>query len=780
MGDNTLRNGLAWQTMTTTHPIAEQLAKLGGNIRFATRFTLHGDPGLSVRGIGTIPLPVDAHTAHRLCAVAHPASHGYKDQTLFDRKVRDTWEIVAGDLRLENPLWLEKALERISRDLGLAAEGRVHAELHNMLVYGPGQFFAPHQDSEKKDGMIGTLVITLPSEFSGGEFVVSHQGKKVASRGSGSKLGLIAFFADCSHEVRPVIEGYRVVLTYNLLVPHDLTTHDPAPETLSALADAIDTFWQGSDRLVYLLDHEYTQASLSWKRLKGADAVRVGALRKVAEALDAEIFLALANIHETWTTDVDFESKRYGDYFDDDEGEEDTPWRHASRGEPEPDELIDGSIDLNHWLGTDGKVEEIQDGRVNEDELCFTLATQNCTPFESEYEGYMGNYGNTLDRWYHRAAVVMWPRTRAFTVRARQSPMWALEQIDIALEENRIGEAREWTLILLPFWSQAVTAVRHTFSGGNTDAQTDPADLLELCLPVAAGLHEPVTAAGLLAPFRMTDLTPLATPWFIALLEHYGQNWCGQLIEQWHISRSFESPDARLQWLNRTLLPLIHTLGESGTPDSPALIARLLQSNWSWLKAHIDQEFAFDPVAFKHNGTAEVTPALHVLLRATDMAQQPLLEQQIVNALVSPDWPLSVALGVLRTAAKGHNSVIHKALEGVYRHCIQVLTLRLQLPERAPGNWSIEPPKGCHESLAVFLRHSEQQTFEWPLRKDGRQAIHQFIDDHQLPVSHKTRRIGSPYTLVLKKTADLFQREAAERVQWEAELAWLRTAGKGF
>ena len=31
-------------------------------------------------------------------------------------------------------------------------------------------------------------------------------------------------------------------------------------------------------------------------------------------------------------------------------------------------------------------------------------------PYSLEYEGYMGNWGNTLDRWYHRAAVVVWPR----------------------------------------------------------------------------------------------------------------------------------------------------------------------------------------------------------------------------------------------------------------------------------------------------------------------------------------------------------------------------------
>jgi hypothetical protein len=52
-------------------------------------------------------------------------------------------------------------LDRIQRDLGLADGSRLRAELHNLLVYGPGQFFLTHQDSEKTDDMIGTLIVVL-------------------------------------------------------------------------------------------------------------------------------------------------------------------------------------------------------------------------------------------------------------------------------------------------------------------------------------------------------------------------------------------------------------------------------------------------------------------------------------------------------------------------------------------------------------------------------------------------------------------------------------------
>ena len=109
-------------------------------------------------------------------------------------------------------------LERIGKDLGLPTGSRLKAELHNLLVYAPGQFFAPHQDSEKADDMIGTLTVSLPSRFTGGIMSIEHHGAKMRVGGSESRLTFAAFYADCHHEVLPIKEGYRIVLTYNLTV----------------------------------------------------------------------------------------------------------------------------------------------------------------------------------------------------------------------------------------------------------------------------------------------------------------------------------------------------------------------------------------------------------------------------------------------------------------------------------------------------------------------------------------------------------------------------------
>ena len=97
---------------------------------------------------------------------------------------------------------------------------------------------------------------------------------------------------------------------------------------------------------------------------------------------------------------------------------------------------------------------------------------------------------------------------------------------------------------------------------------------------------------------------------------------------------------------------------------------------------------------------------------------------------------------------------------------------------RASDDWAIAPPGRCScelcGELSRFLMAKSRTTLEWPLAKDRRAHVHGILDEHDLPVTHTTRREGSPYTLVLTKTSALFEREAAERAAWKLGLDRLR------
>ena len=246
--------------------------------------------------------------------MAQPAKFGRGEQTLTDTSVRDTWEITPDHVTLGGHAWeatLAAVLDGVRDELGLPPTTKLQAELHAMLVYGKGQFFLPHQDSEKDDAMVGTLVVSLPSAHTGGELIVEHCGESVTYRASKEHLSFVAFYADCRHEVKPVKSGHRVTLTLNLLADGGTDTREAGPTvdlarclTEHFTTRAVRHYGRADldppNRLVYLLDHEYTQRGLSWNRLKGADAERAALMRAAAERAGCEAVLALAEVKETW------------------------------------------------------------------------------------------------------------------------------------------------------------------------------------------------------------------------------------------------------------------------------------------------------------------------------------------------------------------------------------------------------------------------------------------------------------------------------------------------
>ena len=119
---------------------------------------------VSVEDLGLLASPLPPATTQALHAASTPARHGQRDKTVLDKRVRDTGELHADALAVR---WTEGAcdalLAEVASALGLQ---QIQARLHNLLVYGPGQFFKPHQDTEKHPGMVATLVLVWPSPTS--------------------------------------------------------------------------------------------------------------------------------------------------------------------------------------------------------------------------------------------------------------------------------------------------------------------------------------------------------------------------------------------------------------------------------------------------------------------------------------------------------------------------------------------------------------------------------------------------------------------------------------
>src|SRR5262249_36478542 len=162
-----------------------------------------------------------------------------------------------------------------------------------------------------------------------------------------------------------------------------------------------------------------------------------------------------ADVHETWSCEDNWDYdhrdygrrtwRRYDDY--DDQDDDDDDYDDADDGSDDSEDytltqLCDSSIELRHWLAPSGRRVQAISDEVLDDEVCYTKASVEFDPFASEHEGYTGNAGNTVDRWYHRAAVMLWPRAQTFAIRAKASPAWAIRELANALARGSSGVAR--------------------------------------------------------------------------------------------------------------------------------------------------------------------------------------------------------------------------------------------------------------------------------------------------------------------------------------------------
>jgi predicted 2-oxoglutarate/Fe(II)-dependent dioxygenase YbiX len=169
-------------------------------------------PGLSIHGFGPVPLPMIPALVPLLEPHAEPAPYGRGGETLVDEEVRRCLQVQPESLDLSATGWSELLADVVRHAAAsLGVPGEVHAQLYKLLIYRPGDFFIPHRDTEKAPGMFATLVLALPAVYEGGELLVTHKGETVAmalDRGySPTSVSWAAFYADCTHQVRPVTSG---------------------------------------------------------------------------------------------------------------------------------------------------------------------------------------------------------------------------------------------------------------------------------------------------------------------------------------------------------------------------------------------------------------------------------------------------------------------------------------------------------------------------------------------------------------------------------------------
>ena len=360
-------------------------------------------PRISVRDAGLLSFPVPPAQLDALIAMGDPAPYGRGEETILDRSVRDCLQIGTGEVDLGGRAWDETfagIVEQTADGLG-CPKGSVQADLYKLLVYEPGGFFAPHRDTEKADGMVATLVVSLHVAGAGGELVIRHGGRETLidmRTEEPSELVWAAFYADCEHETLPVTDGHRVCLVYNLMmksigIPVGAPDHasSAAPVALELEARLRDP--EASGKLIWLLEHNYSAAGLSFATLKNVDAAVGRVLAKVAGRAGCALHAAILHVEETAAVEYEGWEQEVEDIAD---------------GEYDYVEAIETICRLDGWVRTDGAAAPWGSLPVLEGETMPAGRLDPGRPDSQRLTEASGNEGATLERLYRRAALVLW------------------------------------------------------------------------------------------------------------------------------------------------------------------------------------------------------------------------------------------------------------------------------------------------------------------------------------------------------------------------------------
>ena len=201
-------------------------------------------------------------------------------------------------------------------------------KLYKMHIYEKGGKFEKHKDTLHAANHYATLIITYPTTFKGGYFVLEVDGEPQSfcwENASESKY--LIFLTDMPHEVKEVTEGTRVVLQYDVYLEDNPLANDEeelspeeededysvcpyqksVPEVLAEAGDhsmdplvsLVDQFIQEhpNDSIVFLLNHDYAR-NVSLAHLKAGD-------RALYEALSAHYQIDLGSVVNHTSSDYE-------------------------------------------------------------------------------------------------------------------------------------------------------------------------------------------------------------------------------------------------------------------------------------------------------------------------------------------------------------------------------------------------------------------------------------------------------------------------------------------
>ncbi len=679
-------------------------------------------PGLEITGVGEVAYPINETQAKTLIQAAHKAPFGKGTETIWDDTVRSAWEIDADKLTFNGQRWgdlIEKILQEIKPELGIE-DYSISAQLYKMLIYEKGDFFLRHKDSEKEKGMFGTLIIGLPSKHTGGELVVSFDGKvetiRFAEDTANYKIPYTAFYADCDHELKPVSAGYRICLVYNLIQLKAGEKMQAA--SLQAHVDKLVAILKEENNLqstapsIVLLGHQYTPENFSVDALKLNDRHKAEILLRAARQAGYYTKMCLV------TSYLSGQPASGGGYYDDDYDDD-------VDEDAEMEEVYDDWLRIEHWA--DEETPPLRNITFAEEDLITSFELNDGDPIEKEATGYMGNYGPDLMHWYHYGAVMLWPKNAHFQLLSGQDNFNKLEWLNYYSGRYPLLDKKELAGV-----ETLLSTIRleNDYSGG---------------YPFYHAIVEWVLNSRNFNFFYGLELEPLQ----LLFKETYTANWVelAQAFPVENCEKLFDrvTTNVDLDVLGQ-LLRIIKALSPTATfhPLIGKQIAALPQ-------------YISKPGITVNN---EVLRNLFILEKQFPQNESWMNEMCETLTLNRTRTYIHKVLAPEILALKDKTLFSRKIQSNVQEYLQQQANNKPQ----APADWKRPVPetssyKTQWAMLKAFLESPTEQVFEYRKNQNERTELENAIRNVEIDLKTETIKKGSPHTLRITKTQAAYQKE---------------------
>ena len=585
----------------------------------------------------------------------------------------------------------------------------------------------PHRDTEKADGMFGTMVVQLPSDYDGGVLRVCHHGEEMTFDFSGLKgmtgFHYAAFYADCQHELCEVTRGYRMCLVYNLLYsgggarPVPIDNRQLVNEVVAKIQD-----WEQDDSglpaIAYMLNHQYCKASLSFKLLKNADRAIAEVLVEANKQKSFSLYLGNVTLHRI--------SSGCGySRYDMDIHEVEDIFTAGSLVSPSGETFCNIRLDNNAIVPSD--------------------VFDEADPDNEEFEA-TGNEGTTLDKTYHQAALLMWPKKHRAIMMGVDSSINKLESSCKKLATPGCESVAQQQQECEVMAKDIVAASKNLY-----------------------GIPIDYAAVTLLSCLQQLKAATLTSEFLQALAVHHNYFlWCQSFFEavvKSCIAFGWEQLEQALVVLFRSLAAkdsctFLSMIADRSVSSQQLKVCQKLVN----IICHVltsEEDIAAPCVRpswsdYSTRSQSRSKEFVCKLFKAFSVLQcEDQLKIVILSFFKQPNrYPLSTTL--VPAAIELHKCMYegtHAPLYSLLSHCVTALQCSTQKGVGTP-TWSKKSDLKCSceqcTVLATFLKDPARKVARYSMKQSKRTHLERQLA-HCSDVTCTTERVGIPYTLLVTK-----------------------------